>query len=61
MNAFNPKEIESQIITAKIFLKNQSSDFKKNFYYIENYIKDAVRIIEDNAKKNKHIIPEIEY
>ena len=51
MNAFNPKEIESQIITAKIFLKNQSSDFKKNFHYIENYIKEEVRLIEDNAKK----------
>ena len=61
MNAFNPKEIESQIITTKIFLKNQSSDFKKNYYYIENYIKDAVRLIEDNVKKNKHIIPEIEF
>jgi len=39
MNSFDPKEIESKIITAKIFLKNQSSDFKDNFHYIENYIK----------------------
>ena len=61
MNGFDPKEIESKIITAKIFLKNQSSDFKKNFHYIENYIKEEVRLIESYAKKNKSIIPEIEY
>ena len=61
MNGFDPKEIESKIITAKIFLKNQSSDFKKNFDYIENYIKEEVRLIEGNEKKNKSIIPEIEY
>ena len=61
MNGSDPKEIESKIITAKIFLKNQSSDFKKNFHYIENYIKEEVRLIEGNAKKNKSIIPEIEY
>ena len=51
MNSFDPKEIESKIITAKIFLKNQSSDFKNNFHYIENYIKEEVQLIEGNAKK----------
>ena len=61
MNGFDPNEIESKIITAKIFLKNQSSDFKNNFHYIENYIKEEVRLIEGNAKKNKSTIPEIEY
>ena len=50
MNGFDPKEIESKIITAKIFLKNQSSDFKNNFHYIENYIKEEVRLIESYAK-----------
>jgi hypothetical protein len=61
MTTFDSKEIESKIIAAKIFLKNQSSDFKKNFHYIENYIKEEVRLIEDNTKKNKSIIPEIEF
>ena len=61
MITFDSKEIESKIIATKIFLKNQSSDFKKNFFYIENYIKEEVQLIEGNAKKNKSIIPEIEY
>ena len=55
MTTFDSKEIESKIIAAKIFLKNQSNDFKENFHYIENYIKEEVRLIEDNTKKNKSI------
>ena len=45
MSGFDPKEIESKIISAKIFLKKQSSDFKQNFNYIENSIEEEVRLI----------------
>ena len=61
MNTFDPKKIDNKIIQSKQFLRSRSNNFEKNFINIENYVKKEVQEIENLIKKNKKIIPEVDY
>ena len=57
----NEKKIENKIIKSKKKLRELSSDFRKNFLNIEEFVCKEVTIIEQNKKNNKKIIPEINF
>jgi len=57
----NEKKIENKIIESKKKLRELSSDFRKNFLNIEDFVSKEVAIIEQNKKNNKKIIPEINF
>jgi hypothetical protein len=61
MNSFDLKEIEFKIIEAKKLLKSKTTDYKKNFKYIEKFIFHEVNEIQELVFNNKSVIPEIEF
>ena len=55
------KNIDDKIIKAKIFLRNKSKNYKKNFLKIQEYIENEILKIEELKKNNSNIIPEVSF
>ena len=55
------ENIEKKIIKEKIFLRNKSQNYKKNFLNIQKYIEKEILNIEELKNNNLNIIPEINF